>query len=121
MKVKQFEQTSSTKLELQILLWALDDIQLAGHTIVVHTDSQNIISLPGRRKRFEQNNYHSKTGKLHKNYRLYQEFYRITEDLNCEWVKVKGHKVASQKNDIDRVFTLVDKAARNALRNNKDF
>ncbi|MBT5306465.1 MAG: ribonuclease H, partial [Candidatus Scalindua sp.] len=61
-KVKRFEHTSSTKLELQTLLWALKDIQAPKSKVVVYTDSQNIMGLPGRRERFEQNNYRSKNG-----------------------------------------------------------
>ena len=34
-----------------------------------------------------------------------------------EFIKVKGHKVSKEKDDIDRLFTLVDKASRNAVRN----
>ena len=115
-KVKRFEHTSSTKLELQTLLWALSDIQAKGRKVTVYTDSQNIMGLKGRRERFEQNNYRSKKNRLLNNHDLYQEFYRMTDLLNCELVKVHGHKVSNQKDDIDRLFTLVDRASRNALR-----
>ena len=115
-KVRRFEHTSSTKLELQTLLWALSDIQPLGSRVIVYTDSQNIMSLPGRRDRFEQNAYRSKNNKLLNNYELYQEYYRMTDQLDCEFVKVRGHQVSNQKNDIDNLFTLVDRASRNALR-----
>ena len=115
-KVKEFEHTSSTKLELQTLLWALSDIQALGSRVIVYTDSQNIMGLQGRRDRFEQNDYHSKKNKRLNNYELYQEFYIMTDQLDCEFVKVRGHHVSSQKDDIDRLFTLVDRASRNALR-----
>ena len=115
-KVRRFEHTSSTKLELQTLLWALNDIQALRSKIIVYTDSQNIVGLKGRRDRFEQNDYYSKKNKRLNNYKLYQEFYRMIDQLDCEFVKVRGHKVSNQKNDIDRLFTLVDRASRNALR-----
>ncbi len=115
-KVKRFEHTSSTKLELQTLLWALRNIQVSDSKVIVYTDSQNIMGLPGRRERFEQNSYRSKKGRLLNNYELYQEFFKITDQLNCKFVKVRGHQVSKQKNDIDRLFTLVDRASRNALR-----
>ncbi len=117
-KVRRFEHTSSTKLELQTLLWALSNIQALGSRVIVYTDSQNIMGLQGRRDRFEQNDYRSKKNKRLKNYELYQEFYRMTDQLDCEFVKVRGHRVSNQKDDIDRLFTLVDKASRNALRGN---
>jgi len=115
-KVKRFEQTSSTKLELQTLLWALGEVCPLGCRVVVYTDSQNIIGLQGRRDRLEQNEYRSKKNKRIRNYELYQEFYRMVDLMDCEFIKVRGHKVSSQKNEIDRLFTLVDRASRNALR-----
>ena len=118
-KVMRFEHTSSTRLELQTLLWALRDIHASKSKVVVYTDSQNIMGLPGRRERFEQNSYRSKKGRLLNNYELYQEFYRVTDQMNCKFVKVRGHQVSKQKDDIDRAFTLVDRASRNALRGDR--
>jgi len=115
-KVKRFEHTSSTKLELQTLLWALSDIQALGRKVIVYTDSQNIMGLQGRRDRFEQNDYRSKKNIRLNHYELYQDFYRMIDQLDCELVKVHGHQVSNQKDNIDRLFTLVDRASRNALR-----
>ena len=118
-KVRRFEHTSSTKLELEALLWALSDIQALGRKVIVYTDSQNIMGLQGRRDRFEQNDYRSKKNIRLNNYELYQEFYRMIDQLDCELVKVRGHQVSNQKDDIERLFTLVDRASRNALRGDK--
>jgi ribonuclease HI len=120
-KVRRFEHTSSTKLELQTLLWAIGDIQALGSRVIVYTDSQNIVGLQGRRDRLEQNDYRSKKNRRLNNYKLYQEFYRMTDQLDCEFVKVRGHRVSNQKDDIDRLFTLVDRASRNALRGDNRF
>ena len=115
-KVMEFENTSSTKLELQTLLWALGDIRPSVSKVTVYTDSQNIIGLQGRRGRFEQNDYRSKKNRLLNNYELYQKFYRMTDQLECVFIKVRGHQASDQKDDIDRLFTLVDRASRDALR-----
>jgi ribonuclease HI len=115
-QVKRFEQTSSTRLELQTLLWALNDLQATGCKVMIYTDSQNIIGLPGRRQRLEQNDYRTVKKTRLKNDQLYREFYRLTDLLNCELVKVHGHMAARHKAEIDRIFTLVDRAARRALR-----
>ena len=115
-KVRRFENTSSTRLELQALLWALRDIQGLSHKVIVFTDSQNIMGLKGRRDRLEQNAYFTKKNRRLKNFELYQEFYRMTDKLDCELVQVRGHQVSHQKDHIDRLFTLVDRASRNALR-----
>ena len=115
-KLRRFEQTSSTRLELQTLLWALGELPILGTQLRVYTDSQNIIGLPGRRARLEQNGYRSRNKKRLANYLLYQEFYRFSDSLDCQWLKVCGHQLSEQKNDIARLFTLVDRAARQALR-----
>lgn len=116
--VMRFEQTSSTKLELQTLLWALGDIAAEGHKVTVYTDSQNIIGLPGRRERFEKNDYMTKKNRPIANHLLYREFYNINDRMVCDFVKVRGHKLSHEKDEIDRLFTLVDRASRDALREN---
>ena len=115
-KVKYFENTSSTKLEIQTLLWALKEVQELERNFRVYTDSQNILGLRGRRERFEKNEYRSKNNLLLKNHELYKEFFRLSNRMGFEIVKVQGHKVANKKDNIDRLFTLVDRASRNALR-----
>lgn len=115
-KIKRFENTSSTKLELQTLLWALNEIKTFEGKVIVYTDSQNIVGLPGRRARLEQNNYSSKKNERIKNYKLYQEFYRIIDLLEYELVKVRGHQKTQTKDDIHKIFTIVDRASRSALR-----
>ncbi len=118
-KVKRFEQTSSTKLELQTVLWGLGEIVLAeGRDVAIHvyTDCQNIIGLPNRRTRLEKNNYFSVKNKRLNNHELYQEFYQLISGLNCEFIKVVGHQASSKKDGIDRLFGLVDRASRRALR-----
>ena len=115
-KVRRFAPTSSTKLELQTLLWALGDMRAAGRRVIVYTDCQNILGLWGRRGRFEQNDYRARNGRRLNNYELYQKFYDMTDQMHCELVKVRGHMASPQKEDLDGLFTLVDRAARNALR-----
>ena len=116
-QTKRFENTSSTRLELQTLLWALSELQLCGHQIIIYTDSQNIMQLVERRCRLEDKNFCSKSGKPLKNADLYKQFYKVFDSLNCEIVKVQGHQPARLKNEIECIFTLVDKASRKALRN----
>ena len=115
-KVKKFEHTSSAKLEIQTLIWALTSIQRPVARLIVYTDSQNIIGLKTRRRRLEINDYVSKKNKPIKNRALYQKFFYLSEQLDCEFKKVKGHQPSRLKDEADRFFTLVDKASRKALR-----
>lgn len=116
-KIKRFENTSSTKLELQTLLWSLEEIN-ENIIIEVYTDCQNIIGLQDRREKLEKNNFHSTSGKLMNNHELYKEFFKKVDELNLTFIKVKGHKKNSLKDEIDTIFNLVDKASRSALREN---
>ena len=116
-KIKRFENTSSTKLELQTLLWALNEIIDKNMIIEIYTDCQNIIGLEDRREKLEKNNFHTSAGKIMNNHELYKDFFEKMDKLNIILIKVKGHKKNSLKNKIDTIFNLVDKASRNALRN----
>ena len=86
--------------------------------IDVYTDCQNIIGLEDRKEKLEKNNFHSSSGKLMNNHELYKEFFRKLDELNLTFIKVKGHKKNSLKDEIDNVFNLVDRASRTALREN---
>ena len=114
-QLKQFKDTSSTKLELETLLWALENIPLSTH-LSIYTDCQNILRLPSRREGLEQRDYHSKTGKPIKHAQLYQKFFRLCDTYQCDFIKVKGHKKSHLKDETDKLFSLVDKASREALR-----
>jgi ribonuclease HI len=118
-KIKEFINTSSSKLELQTLLWALSELEDTLRRVVIFTDSQNVMGLPSRREALEMNDYRSGKGKLLNHHKLYREFFKIIDHISCEFMKVEGHQPSKNKNDYDRIFTLVDRAARNAVRSLK--
>lgn len=115
-QIKRFDNTTSSKLELQAMIWALNEITLENCRVIIFTDCQNTIGLKDRRERFEKNNYMTKKNIQIKNHELYKEFYEATDKYDCIFVKVKGHKKSEEKDDIDKIFTLVDRASRDALR-----
>ena len=117
-KLKRFENTSSTKLELQTLLCALDEIEAKNIIIEIYPDCQNITGLENRRDKLEKNHFYSTSGKLMNNHELYKNFYEKLDKLNLTFIKVKGHKKNSLKDEIDNIFNLVDRVSRNALREN---
>ena len=114
--LKTLQNTSSTKLELQTFLWAIRQVNHERKNVIAFSDSQNLISLIDRKEKLIKNNFKSSTWKLLNNAELYQEFYNITKGLNIEFVKLKGHSKMEFKSDFDKVFKLVDKATRRALR-----
>lgn len=115
-KTRKFKNTTSSRLELETLLWALGKICVKNHKIIIFTDSQNTISLKSRQEKLEKNNYMTKKNIHIKNYRLYKRFFILTKRYECDLIKVKGHKKNEDKDLVDNFFTLVDKASREALR-----
>ncbi len=113
--LKEFNNTSSTTLEIQILLWALRQIE-DQRNVKVYTDSQNTLSLIERKTRLIKNDFKSKTGKELNNATLYRQFYSETERLNIKLYKVKGHNKSINKDLIAQIFGIVDKESRKALR-----
>ena len=99
------------------MFYILNGIKVDSNTFIeVYTDCQNIIGLENRREKLEKNDYKSGKGKLMNNHDLYKKFYKFFDKTNLVFIKVKGHKKTSLKDEIDNIFNLVDKASRNALR-----
>ena len=116
-QVKRFDSTSSTKLELEIFLFALGKVGKDVKEITVYSDSQNLFRLMDRRLRLERNNFRSKTNRPLNNADLYRAFFSIIDNFDIHFIKVKGHKRSGEKDKVDRIFSMVDRACRQALRN----
>jgi ribonuclease HI len=120
-RFKRFADTSSTKLEVQTVLWALENFQTEycysnPVSLKVFTDSQCVAGLPGRRAGLEANHFRSKrSGLLLANAPLYQAWYAAYDILGFELVKVAGHSRACSRDTVQLVFSYVDQEARRAL------
>jgi predicted GIY-YIG superfamily endonuclease/ribonuclease HI len=117
-KVRRFEDTSSTKLELLTVLWALQEQQRASKgKICVYSDSQCVLSLLNRRAGLLAKDFLSRrTNRPLKNAPLYRAFCELHDALDFEVIKVEGHTRARSSDTVDRIFSFVDKRARKALR-----
>lgn len=116
-KTCQFENTSSTRLELQTLLWALNHIDKPDTKIDIYTDCQNLLGLHARRGRLEKNNYLSSKNQCLQDADLYQQYFQLCDQFEVKLIKVDGHKTSLLRDENDHLFALVDKACRKALRN----
>lgn len=114
--LREFQNTSSTKLELQTFLWAINSCKFNNQEIIAFSDSQNLIGLDSRKEKLYRNDFKSGSDKPLKNADLYREYFNITEGLNIKLLKLKGHSKTSLKNEFDQLFKLVDRATRKALR-----
>jgi ribonuclease HI len=122
LKIRRFQNTSSTKLEVQTVLWALDEIEKTipkqgPMTLHIYTDSQCVVGLPGRRSRLSSCGFRSKkTGQSLKNADLYRTFYEHQDRTGFTIIKVAGHTRASSRDTVHHIFACVDQEARNALK-----
>ncbi|KAA0895134.1 RNase H family protein [Oryzomonas rubra] len=121
LKIKGFAETSSTTLEVQTVLWALEQvseglIDPTGGELEIYTDSQCVAGLLGRRAALEQNDFIAKrSGRLLSNAALYRAFYAAHDRMGFRVNKVSGHAPACSHNTIHRIFSHVDQGVRRAL------
>ncbi len=119
---KRFTDTSSTKLELQAVLWGVElyrtlvpDHERCG--LRLYTDSQCVSGLPARRERLEGSAYcAARSGRLLANAELYAQLFAAGDELGFEIVKVAGHSRSSSHDSVQRIFSIVDRGARRTLK-----
>lgn len=83
---------------------------------MVFTDSRNIVGLPGRRERLEKANFQNGSGERLKLGELYQQFFQLLDDYAFDVFKVKGHTRKSERSEIERLFSFLDRSVRKELR-----
>ena len=121
LKTRRFTETSSTKLEVQTVLWALDDLrkEFTGSTLgslQIYTDSQCVAGLMKRRNTLTKSDFIAKRSScLLTNATLYREFYAAYDQLGFELIKVSGHSRTSSHDAVHRIFSYVDREVRKAL------
>ena len=110
-----FTQTTNTRLELQGVLRGLQGIG-DSDPVTVFTDCATIPGLFTRRVGLESCAYTSRNGRPLANADLYQRLFTESERLVLGFQWVKGHKPAGERTPAERVFGVVDRAARRRLR-----
>ena len=124
-KTKRFDSASSTKLEVQTVLWGIQYFQetlnvSSQKSLSIYCDSQCIAGLPGRRSRLEKDSFLSKGSKKLLNHaNLYRRFYELQDQLKFDVIKVTGHSRSSSHDTVHRLFSFVDRWARKELRHLK--
>lgn len=121
MVVQNFEGTSSTRLEVQTVLWAIEAYlknlkDYKPGKLCIYSDSQCVAGLLRRRPGLEANGFLSrKTNNLLKNTSLYRKFYEFHDRIGFKVIKVAGHTRSCSHDTIHRIFSFVDKEVRKAL------
>lgn len=120
--LKRFENTSSTKLEVQTVLWAMREYctrsaDCGPGKLQIYSDSQCVAGLLPRRTRLERNGFQSRgRGRQLKNTSLYRKFYELHDRLQFQVAKVAGHTRSRSRNTIEAVFSFIDQRVRKALK-----
>lgn len=118
LRTRRFEETSSTKLEIQTVLWALESCQnklkvSPQDTLHIYSDSQCVSGLLTRRRGLEAIGFIGKRSKLPlKNAALYCKFYEFYDTLDFKIIKVTGHSPSCSHDTAHRIFSCVDKEVR---------
>jgi ribonuclease HI len=121
LKIKTFAETSSTKLEVQTVLWALENSreELTGTALMslrIYTDSQCVAGLLGRRAGLTNSDFCARrSGRPLANAPLYRAFYAAYDQLGFQLIKVPGHSRACSHDTVQRIFSYVDREVRKAL------
>ncbi|NVN92757.1 MAG: ribonuclease H [Desulfuromonadales bacterium] len=121
LRFRRFEETSSTKLEVQTVLWALGEYRaefgsVDPGTLRVYTDSQCVAGLLGRRAGLEGTSYIARrSAHALRNATLYRAFFAAHDDIGFTLFKVAGHARARSHTTVQRVFAHVDQGVRREL------
>lgn len=121
LKTRLFEETSSTKLEVQTVVWALESSreELAGSafgSLQIYTDSQCVYGLEGRRAGLTSSDFIAKrSGQPLAHALLYRAFYGAYDQLGFQLIKVPGHARFDSHDSVQRIFSYVDREVRKAL------
>lgn len=122
-QTKQIDGENIARLEFISAITAFEEWKIHFQTvetsvqITLITDCKALENLLKRRKRLERTQFISQSkGEVLANADLYQEFLTLFDELQPEILWVKGHSPAKNRSDFQKVFSSVDKAARNLLR-----
>ncbi len=120
--VRRFEGMSSTKLEVQTVLWALEEFRNESKgsglaKLHVYSDSQCVEGLLRRRRGLEDNSFcGKKSDRPLKNASLYRKYYQLHDKLGFKVTKVAGHTRPRSHDAIQRIFSFVDQGVRKTLK-----
>lgn len=117
--IKRFVDTSSTQLEVETVLWALDEYrshEKPGANLFLYTDSQCVCGLPGRRNNLEGKNFRNSRNEPLKHGNLYRKFYDYLDLFEFIITKIEGHSPMKSRDNLHRVFTVLDRMVRVELR-----
>ncbi|MDP4982438.1 hypothetical protein [Pseudoalteromonas tunicata] len=120
--IKSFQNTSSTHLEINGALWALDQVTHYSGALAIVSDCQTLCQLPLRRARLEAGQFCNQHGQLLALSEAYQKLFSYSDRLlektgqPLGFIQLKGHSKVSERNSLQIEFAKLDQAVRKELR-----
>jgi hypothetical protein len=122
LRFQRFAASSSTALEVQTALWALEfcHAEYKGcdtGRLHLYSDSQCIAGLLKRRAALEYTDFCAKrSGRELNNATLYRRYFELYDAQGFDVIKVAGHTRPSGRDTAHSVFSFLDREVRRALR-----
>jgi len=126
--LRKFENTSSTQLEVETVLWSIENF-LNQHIVTenfklnLYSDSQCVCGLLARKSGLIKKGFRNAKNEILKHAELYKKFYEYHDFLHFDVIKVTGHAPKNTHDTIHRIFSFIDNEVRQEMRkwNNKIF
>ena len=121
LRLRKFENTSSTQLEVETVLWAIENflnqIKITENLkLDLYSDSQCVCGLLERRDGLNKKAFKNSRNETLKHAALYQKFYEYHDLLHFNVIKVTGHSPKDTHDTIHRVFSFIDNEVRQEMR-----
>ena len=122
LRFQRFAATSSSAIEVQTALWALESYrkeckEIDAGRLHLYSDSQCIAGLLKRRAALESNNFCAKrSGRELNNINLYRRYFELYDAQGFDVIKMTGHTRPSSRDTAHSVFSFLDREVRRALR-----
>lgn len=116
-----YRSKKSTEAEIKTVVDTLQALRAKmgdNHHIELYTDCQSLCDLLVKRKnKLQENEFQTRSGKVHQHAALYKTLYNITSQFEIKLFKVKGHATKSHRVGLaEQIFDILDKLSRQKLR-----
>ena len=121
LRLKKFENTSSTQLEVETVLWSIENF-LNQHKVTeelelnLYSDSQCVCGLLSRRENLTEKKFRNGKNEILKHAESYKKFYEYYDLLHFDVIKVTGHSPKGTHDTVHRIFSFIDNEVRQEMR-----
>ena len=120
----ELQNTNNIRAEIITVIGAMSSYrteclssQTSNLPLIVYSDCKNVCDLSQRRQKLEAKQFQSlRRATPHHNSDLYREFFAYYDELNPQFIWLKGHTPSRGRDQIQNIFATLDHAVRRELR-----